>query len=299
MTIFFQKHKLFAVAALVAGLLIATVFVPLCINWLYEQPAPAQFFSVKWEAKDALAFYGTILASVVTIIGVFISIKQAQKTYHNDEINKVKPFFALSYYIKHYRYSPFEDVFQKDITKLDKTKNEDYYEEVRIQKVYIVIEESGIRFMDGLSKQQQACLEHLGYEWNSSDNKAWMLSRRCLLSLPFDAENIGNGAAIDTRIAFNKRGDAKHSARLYTVKKDSSFYFQIYCEDANILVNSDYEIVLKYSDTIGNSYVQKYPVSFKKEEKENQSRIIVTIDFTGKQEAFCPDMEDRNEKNEI
>ena len=57
LTKFFQKHKILAVAALVVGVLIVTVLVPLCINWLYEQPAPVRFFSVKWEAKDALAFY--------------------------------------------------------------------------------------------------------------------------------------------------------------------------------------------------------------------------------------------------
>lgn len=295
----FQKHKILAVLVLVLGLLLVTVFVPLCINWLYGQPAPIQFFSVKWEAKDALAFYGTVLAAVVTIIGVFLSIKQAQATYHNDEINKVKPYFALSYYNIHYHYSPFEDGFRKDVTKSDKEDDENYYEEVRTQKVYIIIEESGIRFMDGLSKEQQERLEHLGYEWQSSGNKAWTLCRRHLLSLPFDAENIGNGAAIDTRIAFNKQGNIHRSTVLYTVRKDSSFYFQIYCENADILANGNYEIALKYSDTIGNSYVQKYPVFFKKAEKENQSNIIATIDFTGKQEKFCPDTEDINGKDEI
>lgn len=296
---FFQKHKILAVAAFVAGVLIVTVLVPLCINWLYEQPAPVQFFSVKWEAKDALAFYGTILASVVTIIGVFISIKQAQITYHIDEVNKVKPYFALSYYTKHCHYNLFEFVSQKDAIKSDKTNNENYYEEVRVQKVYIIIEKSGIRYTDELSEQQRVCLEQSGYEWRSSDNKAWTLSKRQLLSLSFDAENIGNGAAIDTKIGFNKHGDRKLSTRVYTVKKDSSFYFQIYCEDVSILANSDYEIVIKYSDMIGNSYVQKYPVSFKKERKECQSYIVGTIDFTGKQEVFCPDMEDMNEQNEI
>lgn len=296
---FFQKHKVFAVLALALGLLLVTVFVPLCINWLYELPAPVRFFSVKWEAKDALAFYGTILASAVTIIGVFLSIKQAQATYHNDEINKVKPYFALSYYNIHCHYSPFEYAFRKDATKSDEENGEDYYEEVRTQKVYIIIEESGIRFMDGLSKEQRERLEHLGCEWKSSGNKAWTLCRRQLLTLPFDAENIGNGAAVDTRIAFNKQGNIQRSAVLYTIRKDSSFYFQIYCENTDILANSNYEIVLKYSDTIGNSYVQKYPVFFRKEGKENQSNIMATIDFTGKQEKFCPDTEDINGKDEI
>lgn len=80
------------------GFLIFVVAIPIIINCLFKFSSPCELFAAEWEAGDALDFYATMLGSVATIVGVYLSIDAAQKNYHEDEINKVKPYLALTHY---------------------------------------------------------------------------------------------------------------------------------------------------------------------------------------------------------
>lgn len=82
------------------------------------------------------------------------------------------------------------------------------------------------------------------------------------VSMPFEVENVGNGAATNTMIAFYKKGEKRKGVSLYTLKQGDSFYFHIFCDDEDIVEGTDYVIELLYGDIIGNYYSQKYPVAF-------------------------------------
>ena len=100
--------------------------------------------------------------------------------------------------------------------------------------------------------------------------------------MPFDVENVGSGAAINTMIAFYKKGEERRGASLYTIKQGDSFYFHVFCDEADSVVDNEYVIELLYGDIIGNYYSQKYPVQFKRD--ADTGRFCTSVDLTGKQE---------------
>lgn len=64
---FLKKNRL-AVFGCVIAVLFSVVGVPLLINWAFTIPAWFDFFAVDWEAKDALAYYGSALGFIGTVI---------------------------------------------------------------------------------------------------------------------------------------------------------------------------------------------------------------------------------------
>lgn len=64
---FFKKNWLAVVGCAIA-VLISVVGVPLLINWAFATPAWWDFLAVDWEAKDALAYYGSALGFIGTVI---------------------------------------------------------------------------------------------------------------------------------------------------------------------------------------------------------------------------------------
>ena len=64
---FLKKNRLAVVGCMMA-VLFFVVGVPLLINWAFTVPALCDFLAVDWEAKDALAYYGSALGFIGTVI---------------------------------------------------------------------------------------------------------------------------------------------------------------------------------------------------------------------------------------
>lgn len=64
----FVKKNWVAVVGCVIAVLFSVAGVPLLINWAFTVPALCDFFAVGWEAKDALAYYGSALGFMGTVI---------------------------------------------------------------------------------------------------------------------------------------------------------------------------------------------------------------------------------------
>lgn len=65
--VFLKSHWL-AVILCVLTVLFAVIGVPLFINWAFSRPAWCDFFAVDWEAKETLAYYGSALGFIGTVI---------------------------------------------------------------------------------------------------------------------------------------------------------------------------------------------------------------------------------------
>lgn len=258
------------------------VVIPMIINQLFKLKAPCDFFVAKWQAADVLAFYGTMLASVTTILGVYISIEYAQRNYRVDAANRVKPYLSLTHYDSESK-SSFGVGISADKSDVEQgAPTENYYKEYKVNKVYIIIDPTGIQFRNKPSSSQQRRLESGGLEWHNYSNGSRVLKAHPFISIPFDVENVGSGAAINTMIAFYKKGEKRRGASLYTVKQGDSFYFHVFCDDADSIVDNEYVIELIYGDIIGNDYSQKYPVQFRRNAETGQ--VYPTINLAGKQE---------------
>lgn len=274
-----NEHKCITAILSITFLLI----VPFIINCLFKLRAPFELFAAEWEAGDVLSFYGALLASVATIIGVYLSIIYAQKNYREDERNRIKPYLALT----HLRSKSNANFFNTTHTKPDQESvpktlfNPLKYEEFKIKKVFVDIAPTGILFKTSLTDEQQKILEQAGFVWDSAKNNYALVSKH-YISLPFEIENIGNGAAIDFIIAFYKKGGHRRGIRIYTVKQNSSIYLHIFSECKVEDTYGDYILELQYRDIIGTTYSQKYPICF----ELNCGSLETRVDFAGNQEII-------------
>lgn len=74
--------KKWKVLSICIGVIVLTVFIiPFLINYAFKVDCPIELFRTEWNAGDALSFYGVIIASVFTIIGVYMTIQYSQKSY--------------------------------------------------------------------------------------------------------------------------------------------------------------------------------------------------------------------------
>lgn len=64
---FFKKYTI-GIIVVILAVLFAVIVVPLIINWSFTIPAKWPFLAVSWEAKDALAYYGSALGFIGTVI---------------------------------------------------------------------------------------------------------------------------------------------------------------------------------------------------------------------------------------
>lgn len=263
-------------------LLLLIIGVPALINWLFKLHPSVSFFSAEWDAGAVLSFYGTLLASFIAIIGVFLSINYAQENYRKDEKNRQLPYLALTYLRKDSRFNLFDAVFSQE-SEDDNSDADSFYNEYKLTRVYIVISSRGIEYKKKLDKRQEAMLQQGGLAWIGNDSSK-VLKSRDYISIPFEVENVGNGAAIDFKLAFNRTDSVERRAvSLFTLKCSDSVYFHVFSELESEDLLGDYILELQYCDILGNRYCQKYQVSF---EKDNE-QVRQSIDFTGKQESVC------------
>lgn len=198
MKAFLSKYKW----KLLLAFAIFIVAIPFGINSLFKLTSPLNIFIAEWGAGDALAFYGVMLASATTIIGVYISIEYAQRNYRIDEANRVKPYLALTHYKSHSKTNLFSGFAPSQTGKIigEQDQGTSAYKEYRLEKVYIIINQATIEYRDRLSDAQQQRLKSGGFEWCNQGGGCHTLQARSFVSVPFEVENVGNGAATNTNI---------------------------------------------------------------------------------------------------
>lgn len=103
-----------ALAALVIGIpiLIAGTDNPGCLIW---------DVSIAVGATDWLSFYSSIVSALlgagIAIAGVWWTLRENQRQYHQDQINQTLPYFIARYYHHKSNYNPFltmHDAFESN-----------------------------------------------------------------------------------------------------------------------------------------------------------------------------------------
>lgn len=76
---------------IIVGCLVLGVVIPLLINWLYSIPAPTSFLATRWDAADALGFYGSLLGAAATIFVLQQTIEFTKDSQREDRKLSIKP----------------------------------------------------------------------------------------------------------------------------------------------------------------------------------------------------------------
>lgn len=266
MNIFFLLNKLFQKSKNCVHNHVSTFFIviffsfvllgPLVINKIFYMPAPFPILNVHWELSDALSYYGTILSSIASIIGVYLSISAAQKNYHEDEINKVKPYLSITSYRRSYNIWLFDRSQAKNSSP--QVNECSSYKEYILDKVCFTIENQNIRFQKDLSDVDKKIVESNGLSLEEQGHYIY-------LSLMI--ENIGNGAATNMRIGFYRENSERLGVDFYTFKVNQCAYCMIFSKDSEKNLFGNYVLDLSYGDILGHRYSQKYPLEIDKQDK--------------------------------
>ena len=260
---FIRKH----IKALAIFFIVFIVAIPSLINFAFKVSAPIGILSAEWDAGNALAFYGVIVASFSTVAGVYLSIEYSQKNLQADTKKRVQPYLFLSVMNVHNDYDPFLDGLIKASEESTPQKNEDEpiestgYSEGKLDKVFFVISSAGITAQKNLTEEQRKLLEHRGFR-DIKDAMGTIGIHDDLISIPCEVENVGIGAAINIRVGFNRANGEKRYIRPIALKMGQTLYLHIFSINPPENMLGEYELEFQYEDIIGTKYLQKYPISF-------------------------------------
>ena len=258
---------------------VSILIIPAIINWLFKQSTSIDFFVAEWSAGDMLSFYGSLLAAILTVYGVYLTIQYSQHNYREDIHNRVLPFLALYSLRSRSNYQMFAPAEQ------ERNQNkETFYEEYRLKEIYFIVENGNIDVKSSLSKDQQQTLIQGGFKYVATQTNSFSLCDVNLVNVPLEVENVGNGAAINLRIGLNKATNIKPVyITPINLKQNMTIYIHIFSENPTDNDLGEYNLEFYYNDIYKRKYAQKYIFSIKKDE----SKIFAELNFNSAQEIIC------------
>ena len=272
---------------LIAVIIAISIIGFISINLLFKWNSGNFIIEAEWEAGDALSYFGTIIAAIIGIIGVYYSIMAAQDNYRDDLVNQSLPFFALNILYKKRKYPDnwFDFSFDNKDKKKEKKANDWQYSEIKLRTIYFVFDKDSIVPRDELSKREIDLIKRDGNTIHSGKLGETIFSKTLILSQPYELENVGKGPAINTRIGFNKSSVTKKERKYIkpeNLKVGDFFYINIFIENITDAIIGEYVLEVNYSDIYGNNYSQEYKISIEKKGEEIASYTLTT-EFITKQ----------------
>lgn len=274
----------------ILSILVVILLIPfggmVIINILFKSSFGLELLEAEWEAGDALSFYGTIVASIIGVLGVFLSIKSAQKDYQEDFKNRVLPYIAVNSLERYNLVNPLIDFPSDEEVNDNDFSNDCAYTEKRLQTIICVISNGKIKYQKNFSQSQKRIIYGNGNTWELDKNGAHILIGRQLILIPLEIENVGNGPAINLTIGFNRQEDSsneRHYIYPQSLKLNYPINIYIYIEDANIEDVGKYILEFRYSDIYENKYYQSNEIIVE-ENSANPHSFNAKLHFNIKQE---------------
>lgn len=253
------------------------VFIPFCINMAFKFDSGITFLQAEWHAEDALNFYGAILASGLGIVGVFISIQYAQKSYRQDEKNRVKPYMALTYLHEKNNVDLLALLGYAQEKEAPPLKMEfDGETQYRLSSVAIILKDGKVLYQSELSKPQEQLVRQGGVV-----NINGKIVQKQYISMALQVDNVGMGAATKCRVAFYEEGKTARGIFFHTVKCGDTIYCHIFSEEPESCFDKQYFLKFKYFDILETEYTQTYNITFTVDPATN--RIAHNIQLNGEQ----------------
>lgn len=228
------------------------ISIPFIINCLYLKGAKLSTPNTSFSASDLLVLYGMVIGTIGTIMGVFLSIRYAQRNYLEDTRNRVLPFFSIHRLTVNCKVNLF-GCSLSDVTNDSKTEDKSYeYQEKGFKECYYIIDSKGAIAHKDLTKEQRENVRSVLVSLKNID----------IYYLPRELENVGNGVAVNMRFGFNKVNPSEKAYR-YTLPIDlcvgQKIYIGLYFDMSDKeLKDMNFEFSIVYEDIMQNKYIQRY-----------------------------------------
>lgn len=241
---------------------------PIVINSLFKLHTSLDFFVAEWDASAMLSYYGTIIAAIIAIYGIYITIQYSQKSYKDDVRNRSMPFIVIDML----KTSSYRNLMKSNNTEAT-TKPIEGYREYKLTDYYCILDKGKLEYKTCLTKSQQELLNNGGMKWVPRENGGTMQVTD-EICIPFEIENIGNGTAIRMRYGINRK-ETRDADRKYlpviSLKQSTPMMLHIFSEDCskNSLNLGQYVLSFYYEDIYSNRYEQYFDISIEYDKEKN------------------------------
>lgn len=279
---------------------VGILFSVFILNIFLKIPAPCSLLRAEWQPGDALSFWGSILGggigAVVTIIGVYFTLKQSSKdTQAQIEITlrttnetlkqnqefalaskkaNVLPIITITKVLSEiHNYNFLMSAICKMIeTQKAQEKNENIpvedkseYVEFKLSELAIVFSSNGnINIFPHLSAEQLNKIKD-PFQTTVTSTTASMGEKK-LLYVPFYFTNGGIGTAVNFSLQIFENEKFIVASQPLSLAPSEEVKVSFYSDDYH-WVAPKYEIRLVYSDIYKTKYTQRHSISFDNKEK--------------------------------
>lgn len=265
-------------AGALAAILVLIIGIPIIINETYKHSG---FYVTMWDAADVLSYYGTVIAAIIGIAGVYLTVYGANKNYRDDARNRILPYIGINV-IDVRQPDPFLEGFGAEdysTTNNDRIIEDSLTGKARNHLFFVIDGKSKIRVTESLPDAEAKKLMETEVIWRrAKDGKMYLRDAACV-SMPFTIENIGNGVAKNLHMSFSRPGSKPFFKTEIILKQNERFYIHIFSEQEFEDIKGNYVFSIFYEDISGNQYEQLYPVEIVEENDNKYKRI----DTSGKQ----------------
>ena len=256
---------------------------PIIINYLYKLHVSVDFFVAEWDAAAMLSYYGTIVAAVIAIFGIFVTIRYSQKSYKEDVRNRSMPFIVIDI-LKASSYRNFFNFLKSEDIET-KPKQTEGYREYKLTDYYCILENGKIEYKTELTKTQQELLNNGGISIVHCENSN-ILQNKDYVCIPIEIENVGNGTAIRMRYGINSKETSVSDRKCFPVislKQGTQMMLRVFSEDCskNSANLGQYVLSFCYEDIYSNKYEQYFDINIEYDEN-NRPKLSVDMSHVQK-----------------
>lgn len=220
-----------------------------------------------WKAADVLAYYGTIIGAVISIVGVYLTVYISNKNYRDDVRSRVLPFIAINVLNVKLSDSLCEELGAERSSAMR-------------NRLYFVIDgKNKIRVSDSLHEDETQNAKETEVIWRKGEDGTLYQRDSEYISMPFVLENIGNGAAKNLRMGLAYANNKPFFKTEIILKQNEKFYAHIFSKKAFDEIKGRYVFHVYYEDISGNQYEQIFPIKI----YEENNHKYKNIDPKGKQ----------------
>lgn len=251
-----KKLIILALALALAGFI--------AIHIVYKLNGPDWLVS-EWAAGDTLAYYGALIASVITIYGLYLTFKDNRRGISEQSRLDKLPYLGITMLHQFFRVPYLDPDNAQEIKVESRAFGSIYdgyhYTEAKPDTIFCVISGGNTSCKRSLPKEMLSLISHQGMEIVHVANGLSLTTHHSLLYVPLEITNVGNGAAIDLYFGFNKLDGMNKVTERFTppipLKVDSDLYIAIYADNNGDENCGSYLMEYYYKDIFGNQYVQR------------------------------------------
>lgn len=234
-----------------------------------------------WNAADVLSYYGTIIASLIGIAGVYFTVCISNKNYRDDARSRILPYMTVTVlniklpdpFLAELGTESYSDMGNNPII-MDSLSGKSH------NHFYFVINSlAQVQVVDSLSDNEKESLKSTEVLWHREKDGKMCLHGTTVVSMPFILENIGNGAAKNLRMGFSHINNSPYFRPPITLKQNEEFFIHIFSEQDTNNIDGEYTFNIYYEDILGNQYEQLFPIEI----LAHDDTICKSFDITGHQ----------------